>query len=781
MNFYSFLNPSKIQLPNFRLTLLPRFVLVACIIFLPMDEVDSQEFSSSQLLSQGESFAQHGDLEEAAKSFSSAAHQFEAEDNPQQQGQALLRLAHTLIGLGQYQRAQLVLKFTINLEQTLGDSPTTSLAMGQLGNVLFALNQPEQGLTLLQQSLELARQETQPLLVASLLNDLGNALVSQKHYDQALAAYTEAYALAQSDGAHTLAVRALINSGFVSAYQHSLVDAKERFDQAQVRLRTMPPSHDIASALLSVGNGYANILHQTTGPQLQALATQTAQTFHDAAVMAASIKDWRTESYGWGFLGHVYEQEERWEEALELTRRAILASQRTYAPESLYQWEWQMGRILRTVGKPDQAILSYQRAIYTLQPIRRELVFGLKEATSFRQTIGPMFFELADLLLEQGEATSEATVQQDFLIQVRNTVEGFKTAELQDYFKDDCVEATQARIQTIDKVSTNTAIIYPIIFPDRTELLVSIGETIQRLTISISEKELAQSVHAFRRLLEKRTTRQYLPHAQSLYDLLIRPMEPLFEKSQVETVVFVPDGPLRTIPMGPLHDGKSFLIEKYALATTPGLTLTDATSTRRGELRLLSVGLTEASQGFSPLPNVKAELAALTVLFEGETLLNDEFVIARMEQAMKKEEFSIVHIASHGKFEAEVENSFLLAFDGKLTMNRLDELIGLFQFRETPLDLLTLSACETAAGDDRAALGLAGVAIKAGARSALATLWFINDKASSDIVETFYKELKNPAISKAQALRQAQLDLLTHPAYRHPSYWSPFLMINNWL
>jgi CHAT domain-containing protein len=123
----------------------------------------------------------------------------------------------------------------------------------------------------------------------------------------------------------------------------------------------------------------------------------------------------------------------------------------------------------------------------------------------------------------------------------------------------------------------------------------------------------------------------------------------------------------------------------------------------------------------------------------------------------------------------------VLAYDQKLTMNQLGELIGLFQFRQTPLDLLTLSACETAAGDDRGALGLAGVAIKSGARSALATLWFINDQASSLLVKQFYTQLKQSSHSKAQALRDAQLTLLDHAIYRHPSYWAPFLLINNWL
>ncbi|GJL64912.1 MAG: hypothetical protein NPIRA04_35660 [Nitrospirales bacterium] len=108
-------------------------------------------------------------------------------------------------------------------------------------------------------------------------------------------------------------------------------------------------------------------------------------------------------------------------------------------------------------------------------------------------------------------------------------------------------------------------------------------------------------------------------------------------------------------------------------------------------------------------------------------------------------------------------------------------MIGLYQFRDTPLDLLTLSACETAAGDDRAALGLAGVAIKAGARSALATLWFINDKATSELITEFYRQLQNVSVSKAMALQIAKKTLMSHPSYQHPGYWSPFLLINNWL
>ena len=196
---------------------------------------------------------------------------------------------------------------------------------------------------------------------------------------------------------------------------------------------------------------------------------------------------------------------------------------------------------------------------------------------------------------------------------------------------------------------------------------------------------------------------------------------------------------------------------------------------------MLSAGLSESVQGFPPLPNVIREVSAIQKLYGGKLLLNDQFRVAKMEKELKEELFTILHIASHGTLEKDVRNSFILAFDDKITMDRLSQLVGLFQFRESPLELLTLSACETAAGDDRAALGLAGVAIKAGARSALATLWFIDDAATSELVGEFYRQLRDPSLSKAVALQRAQLHILQDPERQHPSYWAPFLLINNWL
>ena len=333
----------------------------------------------------------------------------------------------------------------------------------------------------------------------------------------------------------------------------------------------------------------------------------------------------------------------------------------------------------------------------------------------------------------------------------------------------------------MERVSDDAAVLYPILLPDRTELLVSLPTGIHRFTLPVPTDEFREAVHTFRSFLETRTTREYLPYGQQLYDWMIRPLEEILAQHHITTLVFVPDGPLRTIPLAALHDGKQFLIAKYAVATTPGVNLIDPKPLRRDRMQVLSAGLTDGVQGFAPLPNIVKELAAIEELFGSHPLLNQNFVSKNLDRAMKDKQFSIVHIATHGKFERYPEDSFLLTFDDKLNMNQLNQLIGLYRFRDEPLELLTLSACETAAGDDRAALGLAGLAIKAGARSALATLWFINDEASSVLVAEFYRQLLDPTISKAVALQRAQMKLIQDPAYRHPTYWAPFLLLNNWL
>ena len=250
-----------------------------------------------------------------------------------------------------------------------------------------------------------------------------------------------------------------------------------------------------------------------------------------------------------------------------------------------------------------------------------------------------------------------------------------------------------------------------------------------------------------------------------------------------EHLVFVPDGVLRTVPLAALHDGQGFLIERYAIATVPGLTLTDPrplTAAAATPKALLS-GLTESVDGFAALPAVAGELDNVSKIYPSKLLKDRDFTPESFAATLKEANYSVVHIASHGQFAENIHDTFLLTHAGRIGMDDLEREIGRTATREQPVELLTLSACQTAAGNERAALGLAGVAVKAGARSAVATLWSVNDRASGALVSTFYAALGGAEASKASALRTAQLALLAEPRYRHPAYWSPFLLIGNWL
>jgi CHAT domain-containing protein len=348
--------------------------------------------------------------------------------------------------------------------------------------------------------------------------------------------------------------------------------------------------------------------------------------------------------------------------------------------------------------------------------------------------------------------------------------------------QDDCVAAAQEKVKRIDRaLSGGTVVMYPIVLPERLVLLLTFADGMEAVQVDVAAARINDELNGFRRKLEKRSTRQFLKPARQLYNWLIRPVEASLQAREVHTLVIVPGGTLRTVPLSALHDGEHYLIEKYAIATTPGIELTDPRPIDRENISILLSGITEPRGGFGGLPYVDTELDEIQSRLGGYRLQDESFVSQALRSELEAENYAIVHIASHGKFEAQIDDSFILTYDDRLKLNALERYMSVNRYRDKPVELLTLSACQTAAGDDRAALGLAGVAVKAGARSALASLWHINDQATAMLVDAFYAGLQDPALSKAQALRRAQLGMLNDLRYRHPGYWSAFLLIGNWL
>ncbi len=696
-----------------------------------------------------------------------------ADGEPTREVSPLIREAEALQALGRYADSLDKLAEADAAAGAKADPAQRAAIEGAIGNAYIALGPPAAAREHLTKALDLARRAAAEPLAAALLVNLGNLDASQGSYAEAARGYTEAAALAEKSGDRALAARAHANRA-QAAQRGGARDGEVRtaLSRATELADNLPESSAKADVLINAGRTYARL-----GDLEPAHAT-----LRRAQSAAEAIDDTRTQSYALGYLGALYYDQGRLEEALDLSRRALFLAQRANAPESLYRWHWQVGRILARQRKPAEAIASYQQALTVLSTIRFDMAHGYATGgASFRETVGPVFFELVDLLLATAPSSEKTDAYQARLHEVRDTLERLKAAELRDYFGDECVDALQAKVESLDRVARAEVVIYPVVLPDRLELLLTFPNGIRRATVPVGAETLSAEVRTLRRLLEKRTTLQFLPHAQKVYDWLVRPFASDLESVSTSTLVFVPDGPLRTIPIGALHDGKRFLIETYAVATSPGLSLTDPRPLERHELSALLIGLSRSVQGFPPLAHVPDELDSIRALYGGEVLLNQQFLIPRVEAELSGREFSVVHVATHGEFSEDAERSFLLAWDGRISMDRLGEVIGAGRFRDRPIELLTLSACETAEGSERAALGLAGVTVRAGARSAVGTLWSVNDAAAADLIGEFYGQLHSSPVSKAVALQRAQQKVLRDVNHAHPYYWAPFLLIGNWL
>ncbi len=300
-----------------------------------------------------------------------------------------------------------------------------------------------------------------------------------------------------------------------------------------------------------------------------------------------------------------------------------------------------------------------------MQALRETLscTYG-KSRTVFRTALGPLYFGLADLLLQRAAATSGTAQATYDLQQARRTIEQFKAAELHDYWGDLCTGASQSEAVSLEAVSNTAVVVYPIALADRLELLVGLPGALKRFQVPVPASKLKQVSRGFRRAVQE-GRQAYKRLARSLYDWLIRPFEAELETVAIQTLVFVPDGVLRTIPLAALYDGQQFLIQKYALAMTPSLQLTDPQPLKRRTLRILTAGVVQSPHtDFAALPYVEQELQALERLLPGRVQRLPEFRLSTLDAAIRKRPFNVVHIASHARFTGGAAYSFLLDADG---------------------------------------------------------------------------------------------------------------------
>ncbi len=692
---------------------------------------------------------------------------------------SLINQSQALKALGMYQRSLTVIN---EAKQLLDQQPDTLLkvvGLNSLGNTWRLIGDFQQSQQILQQSLRIAEQLKSSQELALVLLSLGNTNRSQQNYQLALDFYQRAASISPDK---ITQIQAQLNQLSLLVETQQWLDANLLWPQIQPQIGNLPPSQ---AGIYAQINFARSLIKLKQAVKIDLDWSIIAQIVAESLQQAKSLGDERSQSYALGILAEVYTQTQQWSIAQDLTQQALLLAQSINATDIAYRWQWQLGKLLKTQGYLQEALSAYHQAVNTLKSLRSDLATTNQDIQfSFKESVEPVYREFVSLLLQP----SLRPTQQN-LLQARNLLESLQLAELDNFFQASCLETKTVQIEQVDP---QTAVIYPIILADRLELIVSLpNQPLHHYTTVLPQIEIDNVVEKFRRDLIIPSHRGISHFSQQLYNWLIRPIEPDFANSDIKTLVFVLDGVLRNIPMAALHDGKQYLIEKYSIALAPGLQLIDPKKLPRNHLRVLIAGLTQARSGFPALENVAQELKAIkSKIPTSKVLLDQDFTSANLQSEIKSNFFPIVHIATHGQFSSIAAETFILAWDHRIGVEQLDQLLQLGEKdQQQAIELLVLSACETATGDKRAALGIAGMAIRSGARSTLATLWAISDEATLKLMDNFYQQLTKTKdnsqldahLTKAEALRRAQLSLLHNPRYQHPIYWAPFILVGNWL
>lgn len=629
--------------------------------------------------------------------------------------------------------------------------------------------------------------------------------IIQKFYEPSLFAYEKA---SQSHSI-TTKTNAQLN-------QFSLLVELGRWPAAksllnQIDLRVLPPSQSRVFSQINYAQNLA-CLYQQENFNINNVSEKITSILEaakkDAENLSLNFNHYLL-SYVLGNLGSFYEsigdrldREDYREKAIQLTQEALYVAQPQAFPHIAYQWQWQLGRLLGAKGDKIDAIAAYELAVKTLETVRKDLlVINSDVQFSFRDRVEPLYRQLVELLI----STDNLQNNQIILSKSIYYLEALQVAELENFLQ--CrltetralpfIQPSENLNEKLEKVLSQdktTSLIYPILLENQIVVIFKrLDRPIKYYITKIAHKVVEKNLNDLQDYLtQPDRIREIQRLSAQFYDWLIQPLEKDLEReierdnSQIKTLVFVLDTSLRNLPMSVLYDKKQnlYLLQRYALAVISSSQLLKSAGYQRNINPLLgglSQAITIGETNYPFLENVPDELNKIqAVTINSIELLDRAFTKSNLERQLQKNNFSVVHLATHGQFSSDPEETFIILYDERLKAQDLTRLLTSRQ----PLQLLVLSGCETATGDRRALLGLAGVAIRAEALTSLGTLWQVNDESTAVLMSYFYRYLsENPQISKAEALRKAQLKLLENKQklWNRPLFWAAYVLVGNWL
>lgn len=472
--------------------------------------------------------------------------------------------------------------------------------------------------------------------------------------------------------------------------------------------------------------------------------------------------------------------------ARRLLEDAMLLESQRPLPSRLPEW-----RLLMADADPENRETHILAAFDALEAIRPLLprFDPLTEETAFSLYMRRVFQTAVDVQLTSAEGPAE-------VVRVRaaqKIVEAYRQAELQSVFGSECIPARDPlRPETLN---ASEVLLYPILLPDRLEILYIAGGsagksgTFRRLppNRNANRETVSRLVETLVLSLSYDEDDSWRQASRQLYDLLIKPVESELKPGSVLAVV--PDGALRALPFSVLLDADNhYLVERTRVSVAPSLAYSQPGG-RREEVRqeMVSASLeleVNLPAGYFEKLSGTAEEAREAALVDGKrisrALFLENFTKRDLIDALTRDQVDVLHLATHASFNGRSDRAFIVANGEIILLSELRQILSQNRTRGDELDLLVLSACETAVGDDEASMGLAGAAVQAGARSVIASLWPVNDAGTTRLMKSFYERYRSGS-SKSASLREAQLAMIeAGGASANPNIWAAFTLLGAW-
>jgi len=697
--------------------------------------------------------------------------------------QSQLLKANALKAIGRHNDAFDILKpFDSNAKKY---PPELSVRLkNSIGNILAYYSQAEEASKYFEQSMKIAIQSGYPLLYCETLNEIGLLYAiymdrpaykkkSTKYFNEALNCLRR-----HESGQSSFHARLLINLAktYVMTNHNKSIPTLKK---ALAYISKFPDTY-MKGMLLS---DIAYLYEYGKKGKTKAHIKKAYEIYQQMETINNCINDNRLASRLYLRLAGLYEKDQQIKQAMKLTQKSIFHAQQIPSQHSLYLSCWQLARLHKKADNLEKAIKQYSQAIEYLSPIRKQIYNSeLTKKNVFDQNIKPVYLELSELYFEMADAVKmNSALYDEYIQQIWTIMDQVKAAELEDIFNDPCVTYHKDTDLKLDDTPESVAIIYFIPFSRQPALIMRLPNGFRHLRLNIETSNFTEKIYQLRKdILD---WGNFETNAAELYNLIIAPIYNDLKRQNVKTLVIASDGAMCLIPFSVFFmPDERFLIEEFEIVTIPALHLTRMDEVNRQNPMGLICGLTEERKvgniRFVELPLIKQEVEDIGQIIPGKVLLNNDYTFARLKKEMEEANYSAVHLATHGEFGSIPEKTFLVTQNSLMTMNDLE---GLIKKRSGySIDLLTLSACQTAIGDSRAAFGLAGIAVKAGANCAVATLWSVDDFASQKIFTSFYRNVFEKKYTKAKAMQQAQLKFFNDPRLWQPVMWSAFLVIGNW-